>query len=203
MSPGREDIGALEPPPSDLPQRRLVLREHPGPMVRIQSLRHTRLRFGSAAYYRFDAPKGEFGTLYVADDLAGALVETREPREENHGPVISFEWLRKKGLATVRFQRTLRLADVTDAAGLLAIGADNRLTTGPRRAAQLWGRALWQHPAHIDGIYCFARRGPRYAVAVLFDDRCEADIALDGVQPLLQHPQLRAVLNELGVRLVP
>jgi len=203
MTPSGPDITALGPPPPDIAQREPIIHDHRGPMARIRKSIHTTLRFGRAKYYRFDAPQSEFGTLYVADDLVGALLETRHQQDSNHRPVISHQWLGERSLVTVTFQRPLHLIDISDSPGLLAIGADNRLSTGPRRVAQLWARALWNHLAKPDGIWYLARNAPRNTVAVLFEDRCGPDVTLAAPISLAQHPELPSSLNRLRIGLVP
>jgi hypothetical protein len=62
---------------------------------------------------------------------------------------------------------------------------------------------LWAHPAHVDGIWYLARNAPWHIVAVLFLDRCAADVQLAGETALWQHPKLEAALNQLNVGLLP
>ncbi len=63
-------------PPDDFDSRELVIRELAGPLFRIHQAVHEPLYFGRASRYRFDAPSGNYGVLYCAEDEWGAFIET-------------------------------------------------------------------------------------------------------------------------------
>jgi RES domain len=168
MAPGRRRRATPHPFPSrafgklDLP-----LVERQGPWVRLFRPRHAPLHFGQDGAGRFDAPNGEYGVLYVADELAGAFIEVfgRDPAYR----IISAPTLESRNVALTA-GRPLRLVDLRDGPGLAAIAATGELTMGGNyRLSHAFSRAINRHPAAPDGIWYRCRHDPSQGSVAVFD----------------------------------
>ena len=105
--------------------------------------------FDTSNRHRFNAPAGEFGTLYAGDNDACAFVETFGRNLGLRG--VSTAELSVRGRSRVEIVCDLRVVDLTGP-GLAQICADGRLTTGDYMVAQQWSLALHQHPDQPDGL---------------------------------------------------
>jgi hypothetical protein len=186
-------------PPRDLAQHPLPLSLRPGPWVRIVTAGHDPLHFGRSGHNRFDAPRGEFGVLYAADELAGAFIETfgRSPGYR----IVSEARLRGRGLAQIEARRPLRLVDLRGP-GLAQIGAMGEVTMGGSyRLSQRW--ALRLHPDQPDGLWYGCRHDPSTGAVAVFD-RAQ-DALHDTILGLLADPPvvplLTVVLDRYGFAL--
>jgi hypothetical protein len=119
--------------------------------------------FGRTREHRFDDPAGEFGVLYAAEDVSGAFVEAF-----GDAPAVSVNSLTVNGYSTLRLERPVRVGDLRGN-GLQRLGADMRLCAGEHDDAQQWSRALWSHPANVDGLCYPARHDPSKAALALYD----------------------------------
>jgi hypothetical protein len=122
--------------------------------------------FGRTGRSRFDAPAGEFGTLYLAEDVPGAFVETFGQATGRR--LLALADLARRRLSRIEPPRPLRLVDLTGA-GLARIGADARLFAGEHAVARRWSLALHRHPQTPDGILYPARHDPSRRAAAVFD----------------------------------
>jgi hypothetical protein len=138
-------------PPADLDS-------HPLPITTIRSgaawlriylLAYSPEYFDATDRHRFNAPNGEFGTLYAGADDHCAFVETFGRDLDLRS--VSMRDLALRGRARVEIIRDLRLVDLTGA-GLAQIRADGRLTTGDYKVAQHWSLAFHEHPDRPDGL---------------------------------------------------
>lgn len=197
------DLGPLGDPPRDLTRRALPLIEYQGVAYRIHLAGHDVLRFGRTGRWRFDDPEREYGVLYTAQSPAGAFAETLLPEPGAltvtavvpAGTVpVSGAALDRHALSEITFARRLRCVDLTGP-GLVQIGADGRLLSGERAAAQRWGRALFTHPAQPDAILYRCRRDPS-EIALALHERARDVIR---AQPLgtLRDPTNREILRGL------
>ena len=204
-----------------------------GPFYRLHSLNTATgtawdpLHFSVRGTTRFD-PIGGMGTLYLAAELAGALMEVFDDR---WGPVGSL------GRSVTRQELKewwVTLVDVPsievfDATGrnLSKLGTDAQLLTGDYPTTQLWAQRLMDHPQQIGGILYRSRHDPmRLDVALfrregLLPARFDALLDPAGVLKwtrqttdgtnlvhgpailLEQHPDLPAALSELAVAVLP
>lgn len=162
-------------PPSDLKRLRLLVRKFRRAWYRIHRLQHHPAYFGKSGDNRFDAPTREFGVLYVGKDARCAFIETF-----GHATgvrIVEQIELETRGLARVEPHRPLRLVDLRGE-DLARLGADARLTTGESYAvAQLWSRAIHDHPRQPDGIVYNARHDPSRVCAAIFE-RAHAALAV-------------------------
>ena len=122
--------------------------------------------FGTSGDNRFDAPGGEFGVLYVAQDMFGAFVETLGHKTGTR--LIALADLQARGLAQINVARPLRLVDLTGS-GLAQLAADNELASWPPEVAQRWSLAFHKHPDQPDGLLYRARHDPARLCAAIFN----------------------------------
>jgi hypothetical protein len=150
----RDDPGPLGAPPDDIHGRDLVVVEWPRSLVRVHPIDRDPVFFGRTGLNRFDDPLREYGVLYAAEDELGAFIET-------YGTIatVTSTALAERALSMIATSRSLRLADLRGH-GLARIGADARLFAGAHADAQRWSRAVWSHPAQVDGLCYPARRDP-------------------------------------------
>jgi hypothetical protein len=187
-------------PPSDLHVRPLPMRQARGPWIRLHACRRSARFFGKTRLHRFDAPAGEYGILYAGEDDFCAFVETLgDPLDVR---VVSRADLLQSCLSTVTPGRPLRLVDLT-AQGLSRVGADNRLPAGDDYAlSQRWGRALWAHPEHADGLVYRARHDPSKESVAIFD-RAGSALRLRRLRKLVDDSaRLAEILDRYGFALV-
>ncbi len=164
------EIGPLGPPPDDLAERDLITVEWTSPLYRVHRIDRNAVFFGRTRNNRFDDPSQEFGVLYAAEDVHGAFAETF-----GDVPALSVHALTANGYSTIRLGRPLHLADLRGN-GLLRLGADMRLCAGEHADAQQWSRAIWFHPANVDGLCYPARHDPSRTALALYD-RAEAALS--------------------------
>lgn len=185
------------------------------------------LHFSARGTSRFD-PVGGAGALYLAAELAGALMEAFDDR---WGPVGSL------GRSVTRQELNewwvtlvdVPLIEMFDATGrnLSKLGTDAQLLTGDYPTTQLWARRLMDHPQQVGGILYRSRHDPTRLDVALFQRpgllpaRFDAQLDPAGAlkwtrQPidgmtlvhgpailLAQHPDLPAALSELAVAVLP
>lgn len=189
-------------PPDDFDDRELPIREVGGPLFRIHSASKEPLYFGRAARNRFDAPAGEFGVLYCAEDEWGAFIET-------FGQVtgissVTVTSLAANPLAKIALDRPLKLVAFAVSGGLARVGADARVCTGDHGLSRRWSLAVWRHPMQVDGIAYGCRHDPpRVAVAVF--DRAADAVSAESVGPLTspEHEELLGkILDTYGFGLI-
>lgn len=115
---------------------------------------------------RFDAPAGEFRTLYLACGLAGAFVETllRNPALR----LVAREEVTKRRWSLVRCAAPLRLVRLLGE-GLSALGTTAAVSTGPYAVSRAWALALWRHRERPDGILYLSRHDTDQHCVALFD----------------------------------
>jgi hypothetical protein len=121
---------------------------------------------GAAPRFRFDAPDGEFQTLYVGASYEAALVETllRNPKRRT----VDLVELEIRSMATLTNKSPLRLVEA-HGAGLARLGTTAALSTGPYIAARRWALALWSHENTPDGLVYVSRHNPGLLCAAIFD----------------------------------
>jgi hypothetical protein len=105
---------------------------------------------------------------------------------------------------------TLRLIDLAGPGSLVRIGVDARLFAGEYQRAQLWSKALHDHPDKADGLLYPSRLDPsRRAIALFLDRRAKfTELSRQswyapGPQRVLlaeiaEHYKIELIENELG-----
>ncbi len=161
--------GTLPAPPTNLASREVGVVEFGGSIFRSHAtLRHP-MFFGRTGQYRFDAPDGSYGVLYAGVDVFCAFIESLIKNPNNR--VVTTAELKSKAVAELRGARALRLIDLTASGALLRMGADSRLFSADRAAAQVWSKALHDHPVLADGLLYPSRLDPIRQAIALFGDR--------------------------------
>lgn len=176
---------------------------------------------------RFDPADG-LGTLYLADSLAGAILEMFGDRLEPLGGLgrsLSRQTLNDWFVTLVSVpQVTVFQASGTN---LSKLGVDLQLLAGDHALARPWALLLMNHPAGIEGLLYPSRHDETRRNLALFlrprllpaeDEASLRPSAADGMSwatretgPLLRgaavclrdHPDLPAALAELEVALTP
>lgn len=159
------------------------------------------IHFGRNRSYRFDAPDGEYGVLYVGADPHVAFIESFQIAGLH--PVITESKLRERSLSRIRIRRPVRLANLAESGALTRIGADARVFTAKYTVSQRWSRALRNHPESPDGILYRPRHDPARLAAALFEQIAEELTAETTGTWLDQKTTLADVLDTYGVALIP
>lgn len=161
-----------------LPDDCLVVRFPIGtPLVRVHWSDKGPIWFGPppgiAPANRFDAPAGEYRTLYVADDLAGAFAETLLRKAAR---IIGWPAVAQRSFSILTLQREVSLAQL-HGDGLAWHGVTSDICTGddyePSQALSLafQGRSL-------DGIAYRSRHNNDQLCYALFDRVALSDLAI-------------------------
>jgi hypothetical protein len=192
-------------PPSGLATRPLPLHDCPAGtlLARIHPAHLGALFFGplpgSPPRGRWDAPAGEFGVCYLAEEPHAAFAETflRQPGLM----VIDHADLESRCLAMAEVRRDLRLVAM-HGRGLARMGATAAVCSGPYAVSRAWARALHDHPAKPDGIRYRARHDDDGFAVALFGRAADA-VVLRGSEGLMERTgQLGGWLDRYGVGLV-
>jgi len=155
---------------------------------------------------RFNAPSGEYGTVYLGRDPACCFVETFGRLDSAMSTTVrsvSRTQLLDACLSEIIQTRQLHLVDLTGP-GLRRLDADSRLFAGEHPVARQWGLALWGHPSQPDGILFPARHDPSCASAALFD-RAQDAVRAGPPRSLgaLPNAELGAILDRYDFSLRP
>ena len=160
---------------------------------------------------RFDAPAGEFGTLYVGSDAHAAFIETiGHVDASRHRPgwkIVTGVTLAERELAHMVPRRPLRFVDLTGS-GLARIGADGRLTsdtTDGYAISQRWALAFYRHPSEPDGLLYRPRHDPSRFAAAIFDRAADAFnwVRLGSLADPANAALLADILDTYGFELLP
>ncbi|MGY2811929.1 RES family NAD+ phosphorylase [Bradyrhizobium sp. USDA 4506] len=139
-------------------------------IVRVHHIDKGALWFGPAPgappAYRFDAPGGEFRTLYCAEQLTGAFVETVLRQAKR---IIGRPFVDARGWTVLNCKRELRLAKIYDE-GLIHHGVTADICAGdnytdPRQFAA----AIYAADPEVDGIAYRARHNNGQICYAVFD----------------------------------
>lgn len=156
--------------------------------------------FGRNRAYRFDAPDGEYGVLYVGADPHVAFIESFQITGVH--PVVTESKLRERALARIRIRRAVRLVNLAESGALIRIGADARIFTTTYTVSQRWSRAIRNHPASPDGILYRPRHDPARLAAALFD-HIARDVRAENIANWLDQKVILAqVLDTYGIALL-
>jgi hypothetical protein len=121
---------------------------------------------GELPAYRFDAPSGEYRTLYCAQELTGAFVETVLRRARR---IIARPFVDERGWTVLAPTRDLRLAKVFDE-GLIHHGVTADICAGDDYSmSQRFAADLHAAFSNVDGIAYRARHNNGQICYALFD----------------------------------
>jgi len=159
---------------------------------------------------RFNAPKGEYGVLYLAADPFAAFIESFGSSMVTAEPGLRTVSERDLGRRCLcRFTLTadpgsISLVNLADGHGLSRLGIDGRIGTTKRRdITRQWALALWSHPEQPAGLLFRACNDPARLAIVVFDrigdvleSGCEDNVFRDPYR-------LAAILEHYSVGLDP
>lgn len=159
--------------------------------------------FGKSAAYRFDDPAKVFGTCYCGQVLDTAIAETilhDELPDKGQFRIHQDEFTNRQ---FVRFTAgtgggILKLADLTGT-HLKKLGGSNALSADhPYDVTQLWGAAVHDHPAKVDG-FIFVSKQLNTKKAIVVFDRARPKFGKADYTPLASAPGLTQAKNRLGI----
>lgn len=165
--------GGIPLPQPDLHDGPLPLSVFSGPFVRVHQILHSAVYFSRTGRHRWDDPLRQYGVMYASLDAEGAFVETllvdapaRISQAYGGSIPVSGADLDIYGLSEVTCTRPLQVVDLR-AGGLVRIGANGTVVTGPHAVSQKWSRALFTHPQQPDAIIGPAKMDlSRFTVAI-------------------------------------
>jgi len=156
------------------------------------------LFFGMSGDNRFDDPKRGYGVCYVALSLEGAFAETC--LRAVGAQFVASAYLVARSFTAVTTTAPLRLVAV-HGPGLARIGVTSIVSGGEHALAQLWSRAIHDHPASPDGLLYRANHDNGEICAALFD-KCVGRLDPRRTQELLSdRARLAALLDRYKVGL--
>lgn len=165
------------------------------------------LYFDRKPTFRFNAPDGRFGVLYISESYAGAFAETLLGAR-SRPPTVTERMLRQRAMAAFDW-RPLVLADFAEY-GLPSLGLDGRIASGDCYAlAQRWSAWVHAHPRHVDGICYCARNAPSERSVVLFEDRAGLPDRTEVVEaslmpaPGVLSPLVKGLVKRFRVAVLP
>jgi hypothetical protein len=96
----------------------------------------------------------------------------------------------------------LRLANLTGTPFLLLNGSGEISGTTNYTLTQKWSRAVYEHPAQVDGFLYMSRRVNDSVAVVLFERDTSKPLALTPSKPVAlgAHPQFAASAKQLALR---
>ena len=171
----------IQHPPHGTGCRGLKVKQVDGSWYRLNRATHpSALHFGRSPTFRWNAPSGEFGTLYVARSVAAAFAETYGHNVASAFPPDTPKYVTEKELVErkvfrITFDRPLQIADFYGS-GLASLNLDGQIaSTRDYTLTQAW--AQWVHDCRqqVDGMLYASRHLPEATCLALFD-RCEAHV---------------------------
>ncbi len=132
--------------------------------------------------YRFDAPSGEYTTVYTNSSDIGTFAEMyRIERAGRLGPAEG-----ERYLVEITAREPLPLIDLTDVRLLSTLGLDDRLSTGEcYDLCQEWALAFYQDRPDVCGLRYWPRKAGRNSTnVVLFAERCSSFVGVASANKL-------------------
>ena len=177
-------------PAGSVPSDGLVVRLPPGtPIVRVHWRTNGPVWFGPAAGSlpggRFDAPAGEFGTMYAAEELVGAFAETVLRKAAR---IIAWPAVERRSWSTLRLQREATLAQL-HGDGLLSWGVTSDICTGDDYAPSQ-ALSLELHGLALDGIAYRSRHNNDRICYALYDRLTPSALALEDTSHFADAPEI-------------
>lgn len=188
--PLEEPLAPHPDPPLDFSSRSLPVVESTRPWYRLNPVRYeSALFFDRSGKGRFDGQEQEYGILYLGADEYAAFIECFGRAHGARG--VAESALKQRNLVRITSARPLVLADLTGS-GLVKLGADARLASGPYLMARKWAQAIWEHPRAVDGLRYQSRHDDTRLCCGLFD-RTQLLLSEENLGNLVeQHPVLLA-----------
>jgi hypothetical protein len=164
------DTGPL--PPSDFENRELPVETlvKGTTLIRIHRSDLGPLHFGISGDNRFDDPMVTYGVCYLSMSTEGAFAETCLRAVGTR--FVSLSFLAARSFAVITLTAPLNLVSL-HGPGLARLGATGVVSSGPHVLAQLWSRAIHDHPTAPDGILYRSNHDNGELCVALFE-RCGA-----------------------------
>jgi hypothetical protein len=162
-------LEVLPAPPANAGRIHVTVVELAGPFFRTHSAQRSPLSPGNTGLNRFDAPDASYEVLYLGCDAYCAFVETFLHASGTR--TVTTAALKTRALSQLKPHRALRVIDLAGSGALVRMGVDSRLFAGEYQRAQLWSKALHDHPAKADGLLYPSRLDPSRRAVALFLDR--------------------------------
>jgi hypothetical protein len=189
-------------PPDDFCNRSLTTIYSAGIWYRLNPVGYeSSLYFDRSGKGRFDSPTQGYGILYTGEDQYTLFIECFG--RELGTKVVAESDIQKRNLFSITASRPLCLVDLTGE-GLVKIGADAGLSSGRDYTIPMfWAKAIWEHPAMVDGIRYRSRHDPSWICCGLFD-RAKNELQENNLGDLVNiHPELLAkILMNYGYSLL-
>jgi hypothetical protein len=187
-------------PPRDFADRDLPLDTVPTgtSFVRIHRSDAGPLCFGTSGGNRFDDPKRIYGVCYLALTLEGAFAETC--LRAVGAQFVATSYLRARAFTTIRATGLLRLV-AAHGSGLARTGATSIVSGGEHTLAQIWSRAIHDHPSSPDGLLYRANHEHGEICAALFERSADRLNFGQTVGLLADRARLSALLDRYKVGL--
>lgn len=161
------------------------------PWYRIHNQKRNSIDWNHKAVNRFNAPNGEFSTLYAASSFNAAFIETLGRMPEHH--VVAEADVKTRQVTTIQSE-SLTLLNLSGPL-LAQLGLDGNFTTYPDYPwTRAWSLALWRHPIQADGLLYLSRFDPSQSCIVLYD-RAKAKVSVASSGPVELHPGYGACLE--------
>ena len=153
-----------------------------GSLWRIQNSPNLGFRSYPEPRYRFDAPGGEYATIYANSSDIGTFAEMY--RIERAGRLGLSEG--ERHIVEITAKEPLPLIDLTDVKLLSALKLDDRISTGDHYdVCQAWALAFYQDALEICGLRYWPRKAGRGSTnVVLFAERCHSFISIASANKL-------------------
>ena len=191
----------FQPLPADLHDRNPLIHKVSPNDVWFRAYRNgfAPIFYGRNRVYRWDAPEGEYGVLYLGADEYCAFMESIG-RGALRTRFVPARQLNERRLCKIGFSRELRLIDLAGSGGLARLGAEGSVTSGAEYPnSQRWSQALKAHPEKPDGIYYRSRHDPARAACALFDICASSARILEDCGSWAEQSQLLgAILDHYG-----
>lgn len=139
--------------------------------------------FGATGGNRFDDPSKTYGVCYLATTIEGAFAETC--LRTVGARFVALTFLEERSFAEIEVTVPLRLVSF-HGPGLAQLGATGAVTSGPHTVAQLWSRAVYDHPSSPDGVTYRSNHDNGELCVALFD-RSAAQLKEAGSEPIMNN----------------
>lgn len=183
-------------PPADFEKRPVKLETIKEGAVykRIHWTSRSPVQFNQSDAGRYNSPKGEFGVLYIAKNLAGCFSETLL-REKSS--LIDQADINARSVSEIIFTASLKLISFYGP-GLARAGATAIVSSGDWDISQAWSLALWRRKEQPYGILYRAKHDNDELCAAIFD-RAGKKLKKGKTWPLKDDPELPELFERYQV----
>lgn len=190
----KEPLAKHPSPPTNFNTRILPISEIQTLWYRLNPHQYdSALFFDRSGNGRFDGKYQGYGILYLGENIQTTFIECFG---RQHGAkAVAQSDLQNRILFEIQSTQKLKLVNLYGN-GFVKIGADARLTNGDYLIAGQWAKAIFDHPAKVDGICYYSRHDNTCLCYGLFD-RCQKYLLESNLGNLIDHhPQeLANILN--------